>query len=446
MKQFIRKLTSILIMILVILGNAINSFSQEFKVESFEIAPKDLSARTEGRVDGNGRKCAVIKVYVKDEITDTDGSVVGDIRDRGMEKWIYVSHDAKQVGLLFKEHMPLRITFDDYNFTTLSGNMTYIMKLKESENVNSSLVSTMPIQELSTPLLTQASQSVHPNHPASNQVSSSDVKYEKADSIDGLDLVIQNLINNMVYIEGGTFNMGSNDSEALKDEKPVHQETVKSFSIGKYEVTQKEWMAIMGNNPSRIKGDNLPVFDVSWNDCQEFIRKLNILTGENFRLPTEVEWEYASKGGNRSNGYKYSGSDEINRVAWYNGNSKHQLSGGKVSDILTSFHRGGERNELDRFSSYIKHQDRIRESTHNVGTKNPNEQGLYDMSGSVWKWTSSNWNDNYKKPRNSTKLVIRGGGWLDIPLHCRVSYRFGLEPQNAPLVGSGFLVGLRLAL
>ena len=115
-----------------ILGNTSHSYAQEFKVESFEIAPKDLSARTEGRVDGNGRKCAVIKVYVRDAITDTDGPVVGEIRDRGMEKWIYVSHDAKQVGLLFKEHMPLQIIFDDYDFPAVTGQMTYILKLTES--------------------------------------------------------------------------------------------------------------------------------------------------------------------------------------------------------------------------------------------------------------------------------------------------------------------------
>lgn len=130
--QCIRKRVSILTMILVILGNAIQSYAQEFKVESFEIAPKDLSARTEGRVDGNGRKCAVIKVYVKDSITDIDGPVVSEIRDRGIEKWVYVSHDAKQVGLLFKEHMPLLVIFADYDFPTVTGQMTYILKLTES--------------------------------------------------------------------------------------------------------------------------------------------------------------------------------------------------------------------------------------------------------------------------------------------------------------------------
>ncbi len=447
MIQFIKKQVAILIMMMAILGHAIHSYAQEYKVESFEIAPKDLSARTEGRVDANGRKCAVIKVYVKDAITDTDGPVVGEIRDRGMEKWIYVSHDAKQVGLLFKEHIPLRVTFDDYDFTTLSGNMTYIMKLKEAEKVNDSLVSTKPIQELSTPLSTEASPTVHPNHPVSNQVSSSNVRHENGDSINELDLVIQNLINNMVYVEGGSFMMGSDDSEALKNEKPVHQETVKSFSIGKYEVTQKEWIAVMGNNPSSVKGDNLPVFDVSWNECQEFIRKLNLLTGMNFRLPTEEEWEYASKGGKRSKGYKYSGSDEISDVAWYDGNSKKQIPGSTDFDILTSSNKREEKefSSLNALSSYIKHQDRIRGSAHNVGTKEPNELGLHDMSGSVWEWTSSNWNDNYKKPRNSTQLVMRGGSWLDLPNLCHVSSRLGHEPQNAPL-GSVFLVGLRLAL
>lgn len=121
---------NILLIITIALG--IYSQAQEYKVESFEIVPKDLSARTEGRVDGNGRKCAVIKVYVKDTITDTDGPVVGDIRDRGMEKWIYVSHDAKQVGLLFKEHMPLQVIFADYDYPTVTGQMTYILKLTES--------------------------------------------------------------------------------------------------------------------------------------------------------------------------------------------------------------------------------------------------------------------------------------------------------------------------
>ena len=124
------------ILLLITIALGMYSQAQEYKVESFEIAPKDLSARTEGRVDGNGRKCAVIKVYVKDAITDTDGPVIGEIRDRGMEKWIYVSHDAKQIGLLFKGHMPLQIRFSDYDYPSLTGEMTYVLKLKDTVESN----------------------------------------------------------------------------------------------------------------------------------------------------------------------------------------------------------------------------------------------------------------------------------------------------------------------
>lgn len=141
MVHHIRKTALVLTIILVILTNTIKSYSQEFKVASFEIAPKDLSARTEGRVDGNGRKCAVIKVYVKDAITDNDGPVVGEIRDRGMEKWIYLSHDAKQVGLQFKGHMPLQIRFSDYDYPSLTGEMTYILKLKDEAQSSASHIS-----------------------------------------------------------------------------------------------------------------------------------------------------------------------------------------------------------------------------------------------------------------------------------------------------------------
>ncbi len=111
---------------------------QVYTVESFENIPSDLSARTHSRIDNNGRKCGLIKVYVKDEITSTGGSVIGDVIDRGLEKWVYVSHDAKKIQLLFKEHMPLYITFDDFNYPTITGQMTYIINLKEETPVQSS--------------------------------------------------------------------------------------------------------------------------------------------------------------------------------------------------------------------------------------------------------------------------------------------------------------------
>ena len=133
--------------------------------------------------------------------------------------------------------------------------------------------------------------------------------------------ILDEIMRNMVYVEGGTFTMGatSEQQNPYDDEKPTHRVSLSSFYIGKYEVTQALWKAVMGSNPSNRKGDNLPVENVSWNDCQTFLRKLNAMTGKNFRLPTEAEWEFAARGGNRSRGYQYSGSNVLSDVAWYSG-------------------------------------------------------------------------------------------------------------------------------
>ena len=207
--------------------------------------------------------------------------------------------------------------------------------------------------------------------------------------------VLQDLINNMVYVEGGTFMMGATSeqgSDAYDDEKPAHQVTLSSFSIGRYEVTQEEWEAVMGSNPSNFKGKKLPVEQVSWDDCQTFIRKLNQMTGKQFRLPTEAEWEYAARGGNKSRGYKYAGGDNLGSVAWYTDNSGNK--------------------------------------THEVGKKQPNELGLYDMSGNVREWCQdwygkygSSSQTNPKGLSSGSSRVFRGGSWNDIARNCRVSFR-----------------------
>ncbi len=225
--------------------------------------------------------------------------------------------------------------------------------------------------------------------------------------------VIDGIIDNMVYVEGGTFTMGATSEQgrdAWDGEKPKHKVTLSSFIIGKYEVTQALWEAVMGSNPSYFKGDNLPVEQVSWNDCQTFITKLNSLTGLNFRLPTEAEWEYAARGGNKSRGYKYAGSNNIDDVAWHTSNSSSK--------------------------------------THAVGTKQPNELGLYDMSGNVWEWCGD-WYGDYSSsaqtnPTGATSgsdRVYRGGSWYGLARSCRVSNR----SYNTPGTSSSNL-GLRLVL
>ena len=230
---------------------------------------------------------------------------------------------------------------------------------------------------------------------------------------DGIMFSIGNVRFEMVRVEGGTFTMGATaeqGSDANEDEKPAHQVTLSSYMIGKTEVTQELWEAVMGSNPSDFKGSNLPVEEVSWEDCQTFIRKLNALTGKNFRLPTEAEWEFAARGGNNSRGYKYSGSNTLSNVAWYDDNSS--------------------------------------DKTHPVATKAPNELGIYDMSGNVWEWCSD-WYGSYSSssqynPTGSntgSHRVARGGCGDYYARDCRVSIRDFIDPAYL----DNYL-GLRLAL
>jgi len=206
----------------------------------------------------------------------------------------------------------------------------------------------------------------------------------------------------MVRVEGGTFTMGCTSEQGgdcWDDEKPAHSVTLSSYYIGETEVTQALWVAVMGNNPSNWKGDDLPVEQVSWKDAQEFIEKLNRLTGRTFRLPTEAEWEYAARGGSKSRGYKYSGSNSIDAVAWY-------------------WYKGGKK-------------------THPVKEKQANELGLYDMSGNVYEWCSD-WFGDYSSssqhdpggPATGSGRVKRGGGWNRDATFCRVSSRNGNTPDD----------------
>ena len=225
--------------------------------------------------------------------------------------------------------------------------------------------------------------------------------------------VVNGVEFNMVKVDDGTFKMGATaeqGSDYESDERPVHQVYLTDYYIGETEVTQELWKAVMGHNPSYFSGSaQLPVECVSWNDCQEFITKLNQLTGQKFRLPTEAEWEFAARGGNASDGYKYAGSNHIDDVAWYDNNSSSK--------------------------------------THEVGTKSPNELGLYDMSGNVYEWCedwyssySSNSQVNPTGPSYGSKRMLRGGSGRDEVRYCRVSYRFYINPSHSHID-----LGFRLA-
>ncbi|MBR4135975.1 MAG: formylglycine-generating enzyme family protein [Bacteroidales bacterium] len=221
----------------------------------------------------------------------------------------------------------------------------------------------------------------------------------------------------MVYVEGGEFLMGCSGvqhADCLFDERPAHVVVLSDYCISKYEVTQELWMAVMGGkNPSKVIGDSLPVTRVSWYDAREFIAKLNKMTGKKYRLPTESEWEYAARGGRLSQGYKFSGSDDINDVAWYRKNSGRK--------------------------------------PHAVGTKMPNELGIYDMSGNVYEWCYDgfefyelSFSGAYVNPKGyelSECRVYRGGCITSFWDVCRVSARNRIVP-NATL----HYVGFRLAM
>ena len=214
--------------------------------------------------------------------------------------------------------------------------------------------------------------------------------------------ILSRLVGNMVKVDGGCFQMGGTPeqgSDAYDSEKPVHKVTLSDYYIGRYEVRQSEWEAVMGSNPSHFKGDDLPVENVSWEDCHEFIGRLNALTGLNFKLPTEAQWEYAARGGNLSKGYKYSGSNNLGEVGWYRSNSG--------------------------------------DYTHRVGEKQPNELGLYDMSGNVWEWCED-WSGDYSVTSQRDPLgaasgssrVLRGGDWPYGAWSCRVSSRGNFTPGD----------------
>ena len=454
---------------IVLLFAAISSaIAQKLTVESFKLASSDLTAQTQPRKDLNNRNCALIKVGLGLQGVQFEGSIMGNVENKTGEYWVYMPQGNRMLKVKHPNYAPVMVTFADYGVEKLESNRTYELVVTASggaqaeqkqkltirytpssatvlvdnkmvKGMNGVAQTTLPVGQHSYIVACDGYESeegmvkLKASAPSNLQITlSKDATATQQSTVSqpivAQQPVAQTPITNgdiisipvkdgisieMVRVEAGTFTMGATPEmeNPLYEEKPAHQVTLTNdYYIGKYEVTQALWKAVMGNNPSNFKGDNLPVEQVSWDDCQEFLSKLNSITGKTFRLPTEAEWEYAARGGNKSRGYQYSGSNNLSDVAWNINNS-----GSK---------------------------------THAVGSKQANELGIYDMTGNVWEWCqdwygkySSSSKTNPTGANRGSKRVARGGSWIFNLLACRSSYRGYGSPDNRLNY-----VGLRLVL
>ena len=444
------------------------ALAQELTVKSFKLAGSDLTAMTQPRKDLNDRNCALVKVLFVGDVLNVEGNVVMPLVKRNNETWVYMPQNTRQMKVITKNYLPLMVTFADYDVERLESNRTYVLTLlsnssqqsqqsqtltirytptnatvlvdnKMVKGTNGVAQTTLPVGQhsfivfcdgydseegtvklkASTPsnlqiTLSKEATAIQQSSVSQTIVAQQPVPETPATNGDNISIPVKDGISiDMVRVEAGTFTMGATPEmeDPLSDEKPTHQVTLTNdYYMGKYEVTQALWQAVMGYNSSDLNGDNLPVENVSWDECQKFISKLNSITGKTFRLPTEAEWEYAARGGKKSRGYQYSGSNNLSDVAWYKDNS-----GGKI---------------------------------HAVGSKQSNELGIYDMSGNVWEWCND-WFGSYSHSSQANPTgansgafrVIRGGGSGDSAGFGRLSCRLYFTPDSL-----GYGLGLRLVL
>ena len=458
-----------LILSLFLLFTAISStLAQKLTVESFKLASSDLTAQTQPRKDLNNHNCALIKVGLGLQGVQFEGSIIGNVENKTGEYWVYMPQGNRMLKVKHANYAPVMVNFADYGVEKVESNRTYelivtasggtqseqkqkltirytpssatvLVDNKMVKGMNGVAQTTLPVGQHSFVVacdgyeseegmvklkasapsnlqitLSKEATATQQSTVAQPTVTQQPIVQTPVTNGDNISIPVKDGVSiDMIRVEAGTFTMGATPEmeNPWDDEKPTHQVTLTNdYYIGKYEVTQALWQAVMDNNPSYFKGDNLPVEKVSWDDCQEFISKLNRITGKTFRLPTEAEWEYAARGGKKSRGYQYSGSNNISDVAWYYDNS------------------GSE--------------------THNVGSKQANELGIYDMTGNVWEWCQD-WHDNYSSSSqvnptgaNSGPFRVgRGGCWFYAARLCRSSCRFSYAPDTR-----FYYLGLRLVL
>ncbi|MBR7053918.1 MAG: formylglycine-generating enzyme family protein [Prevotella sp.] len=380
---------------------ALTVTAQEMTVKSMALMENDMAANLEEnlRKDLNGNYGGMVKVHLAASGAQFLGpSVLGQQAAAGSEYWVFMAKDAFKLQVTAPGYLPLEVNFRDHGIEGVEPRRTYWLTILLPQDGNT----------ISEP--TPPKQAAPPS--------------KKVFTVNGVSFT-------MVQVKGGKFKMGATEEQrgdASNSEKPAHDVTLSTFSIGETEVTQALWQAVMGSNPSKYTDNpQNPVESVSYEACLEFIEKLNKLTKKKFRLPTEAEWEYAARGGKFSKHYKYAGSNTCGDVAWM-----WENSGDKPLS--------GEWNYQKPTNNNCK--------PHPVKTKLPNELGLYDMSGNVREWCydffvyyKSSSQSNPKGPKEGTNIVFRGGSCHDAASACRVSSR-----DAWPYHFHDGTLGLRLAL
>lgn len=466
-----RKLIAIILLLLIV-GRV---EGQDLAVKYFTLVPSDLSVQIQPHKDLNGKNCALVKVGIGLQGVQFEGNIMGEIANKVDEYWVYMPQGSRMLKVKHPNYSPIMVTFANFGIEKLESNRTYQLTMNVSsinqtgqqqtltikyspstamvlidskliKGSNGIVKATLPIGQHSYMVVCDGYESeegtvkLKGSSPSSLQVAlnkeipstgkneSTFTKEEQqtaqpdVTSLGESTSSIQNIsyqINpttssfteeritipvkegvyiEMVKVEKGTISFGKGITKFVAS-------VPNDYYIGKYEVTQALWQAVIGNNPSKNKGDNLPVEKVTWTECQDFIKKLNELTGKNFRLPTALEWVYAARGGSKSSGYKYSGSNKLSKVAWFDSNSK--------------------------------------DKTHPVGTKMPNELGLYDMSGNVWEWCQDLGKSTKKssKSLHGASRILCGGSWSDNAKYCTSLYL-----DEKPEGFYSIYTGMRLAL
>lgn len=468
-----RKLIAIILLLLIV-GRV---EWQDLAVKYFTLVPSDLSVQIQPRKDLNGKNCALVKVGIGLQGVQFEGNIMGEIANKVGEYWVYMPRGCRMLKVKHPNCSPIMVTFANFGIEKLESNRTYQLTLKVSnvpqtvqqqtltiryspssamvlidskliKGSNGIVKTTLPIGQHSYMVICDGYESeegtvkLKGSSPSNLQVAlnkeilstgkneSTFTKEEQQTAQTdvtslGESTSIQNIAHQinpttssfteeritipvkegvcieMVKVEKGTISFGKGIKGITKFVANVSND----YYIGKFEVTQALWQAVMGSNPAKNKGDNLPVEKVTWTECQDFIKKLNELTGKNFRLPTALEWVYAARGGSKSSGYKYSGSNKLSEVAWFDSNSK--------------------------------------DKTHPVGTKMPNELGLYDMSGNVWEWCQDLGKSTKKssKSLHGASRILCGGSWSDNAKYCTSLYL-----DEKPEGFYSIYTGMRLAL